>query len=405
MTDGPNEKKKKVAVACQGGGIHASFSVGVLIEILKNIEQQNKAKGSTDRKRFELVGLSGTSAGALCALMVWYGLAPKNGRAGSAHEAIKGLEGVWKSFAATTRTERIVNLLAYSTFMAQEYEVPVLGLNAPVFSMNPAGLISQAVFAALPLLRIREQYYDLKKLLDEACPEFESIDWENLQTRLLVGATEVVNGIETTFDSDRNMPNQGGKHREPALKQRWRERLPLSLGGVTASGTWPQFFSAKEIGGRYYWDGLYSQNPPIREFLAGVLPQHVPDEIWVVRINPQQSAELPQSNAEIIDRENELMGNLSLNKELDFIVTVNDWIKKFGGGLAKEYKHVRVRTIKMTKETAEALRYSSKFDRSRGFMERLRREGETVARKWLQDWPDVDCYPEDAGYWPRPRLY
>ena len=56
MTDGPNEKKKKVAVACQGGGIHASFSVGVLVEILKAIEQQNKAKDSTDRKRFELVG-------------------------------------------------------------------------------------------------------------------------------------------------------------------------------------------------------------------------------------------------------------------------------------------------------------------------------------------------------------
>jgi NTE family protein len=288
--------------------------------------------------------------------------------------------------------------------MAQEYEVPVLGLNAPVFSMNPAGLISQAVFAALPLLKVREQYYDLKKLLDEACPEFESIDWEHLQTRLLVGATEVVNGIETTFDSDRNMPNQGHKHREPTVKQRWRERLPLSLGGVAASGTWPQFFSAKEVCGRYYWDGLYSQNPPIREFLAGVHPQHVPDEIWVVRINPQQWSEPPQSNAEIIDRENELMGNLSLNKELDFVLTVNDWIEKFGGGLA-EKKKVKVRTIKMREPTAEALRYSSKFDRSRGFMDRLRREGEEVAREWLQHWPNVGCYPEDAAYWPRPRVY
>src|SRR5215510_2938241 len=105
MTDGPNEKKK-VAVACQGGGIHAFFSVGVLIEILKNIEQQNKAKGSTDRKRLELVGLSGTSAGALCALMVWYVLAPKNGRAGAKDEAIKGLEGFGESFTATASTER-----------------------------------------------------------------------------------------------------------------------------------------------------------------------------------------------------------------------------------------------------------------------------------------------------------
>jgi predicted acylesterase/phospholipase RssA len=45
---------KKVAVACQGGGIHAAFAVGVLTEILKEYE----------KKKFELVGLSGTSAGA-----------------------------------------------------------------------------------------------------------------------------------------------------------------------------------------------------------------------------------------------------------------------------------------------------------------------------------------------------
>src|SRR5262249_58040591 len=133
---------------------------------------------------------------------------------------------------------------------------------------------------------------------------------------------------------------RGGNQGEPplAVPQRGRERLPLSLGGVAASGTCPQFFPAKEIDDRYYWDALYSQTPPIREFLAGVLPQHVPDEIWVVRINPQQWSEPPQSNAEIIDRENELMGNLSLNKELDFILTVNDWIKK-ERGLA-EKKHV-----------------------------------------------------------------
>jgi NTE family protein len=47
----------KVAVACQGGGMHAGFEIGVLTEILEDINE---------RKRFELVGVSGTSA-ALCA--------------------------------------------------------------------------------------------------------------------------------------------------------------------------------------------------------------------------------------------------------------------------------------------------------------------------------------------------
>ncbi len=385
MVDAPT----KVAVACQGGGIHASFAVGVLTEILKKY----------DKKKFELVGLSGTSAGALCTLLVWYGLAPKNGRAGSVGEAIKSLQDFWKRFAATTRAEKMVNLLAYFGFRAQEYETPLLGLNAPVFGFNPGGLISKAVFAGLPLLRVRQEYFDLDELLEEACPEFDGIDWRKLETRLMVGASEVINGIETAFDSDCNMPDQGRKHTKPTVAHRWRQRLPLSLDGVAASGTWPQFLEAKKIDGRYYWDGLYSQNPPIREFLASVHKQHVPDEIWVVRINPQQSPWRPQSNAEILDRENELTGNLSLNKELDFILTVNDWIAQFGGSFAEKYKRVTVRTIKMTRETAAELRYSSKFDRNWGFMDRLRREGEAVARDWLSRWPDVGCYPDDAAYY------
>ena len=81
--DGPT----KVAIGCQGGGMHAAFAVGVLTEILKDIR---------NKKQFELVGVSGTSAGALCALMVWYGLAPKDGSPGSVDEAIKGLNAFWE---------------------------------------------------------------------------------------------------------------------------------------------------------------------------------------------------------------------------------------------------------------------------------------------------------------------
>ena len=72
---------KKVAIGCQGGGMHAAFGVGVLTEVLIDIR---------DKKRVELAGLSGTTAGALCALMAWYGLAPKkNGRPGSVDDAIE----------------------------------------------------------------------------------------------------------------------------------------------------------------------------------------------------------------------------------------------------------------------------------------------------------------------------
>jgi NTE family protein len=137
----------------------------------------------------------------------------------------------------------------------------------------------------------------------------------------------------------------------------------------------------------------------VREFIAGVAQKQVPDGVWIVRINPQQWPELPKSNADIQDRQNELMGNLSLNKELDFILTVNEWRARYPGKFEKKHKHVTVRTIKMKEKTADELRYSSKFDRSRDFIERLRIEGQAVARDWLNRWPNhVGCYPDDAAY-------
>ena len=137
-----SSKRKKIAVGCQGGGMHAAFEVGVLTEILKDCE----------KKKFELVGLSGTSAGALCALMVWYGLVPKNGRPGSESAAIDKLNDFWDHFVAKTGAETVLNLLTFGALRAEETEIPVLGINAPIFGLNPAGAVLQAdrPFAAAP---------------------------------------------------------------------------------------------------------------------------------------------------------------------------------------------------------------------------------------------------------------
>jgi NTE family protein len=383
----------KVAVACQGGGMHAAFAVGVLTEILK------KAKD----EKFELVGLSGTSAGALVALMVWYGLAPKNGVIGSEDDARRLLNKFWNNFVANTPAETVLNFFTYRTFRAEEAEIPWLGINAPLFAgtFNPYGAIYKAIADSLPRLGVRQQYLDLGELLKHYCPKFKNVDWESVKTRLLIGASEVVNGFETVFDSGVNSKlvrlNKGMQ--DP--KNYWRQQLPLSLEGVAASGTLPILRRAEELTDEegYYWDGLYSHNPPVRDFVTIDKNEHKPDELWIIRINPQQRGDsAPKTNASIIDRENELMGNLSLNKELDFILFVNNWSQKHGGKFAQDKKDVTVRTIKMTEETADALQYSSKFDRSRAFMERLRGEGEDVAQSWLKQWPKVGKYPEDAGY-------
>jgi NTE family protein len=405
------ETVRRVAIGCQGGGMHAAFEVGVLTEILEHLERQNDPEYQKQKEdRFELVGLSGTSAGALCALITWYGLVKKNGSAGSLSAAARDLNRFWNEFTANTAPERALN--TWSSFVFSQQETERLGFVLPMLGVNPRSAFSRAVTAGLPYLGVRRQYYDLIDLLKRFCPQFDNIDWDNLKTRLMVGASEIMNGIETVFDSDLKMRDQGGKHTHPTVSHRWRQRRPLSLQGVAASGTLPTFRPSERIEGGVYWDGLYSQNPPVREFVASVHPRHVPDEIWIIRINPQQCAQVPESIAEIEDRQNELMGNLSLNKELDFVLTVNDWIRKYPArydekqkkevGFGADYKPVTVRTIKMRRELAAELRYSSKFDRSRAFVDRLREEGHAVARQWLDQWPNVGCYPDDAGYYQRP---
>jgi NTE family protein len=375
---------KKIVIGCQGGGAHAAFEAGVLTEILEDIEQS---------KRFNLVGISGTSAGALCALMVWYGLAPKNGRPGSTREAIDKINSFWDGFAASTPAETVLNASAYAAMRGEEQEVPLLGINAPIFGLNPAGLLSKAMTAGLPPIGVRKEYYDFDTMVASACPDFGSIDWASVKTRVLLGASEVIHGIETVFDSDCNKGSDG----EPTVTHRWRKRLPLTLSSVAASGSLPTLREAERIGRDYFWDGLYSQNPPIREFVAG--KDEVPDEVWIIRINPQQWPELPVTNADIQDRQNELMGNLSLNKELDFILTVNAWCERYKDeSFGKAHKKIIIRTIKMKKETADALRFSSKFNRGRGFLDRLRAEGRDVAREWLSRWPQKEAYPDDAAY-------
>ena len=104
--------------------------------------------------------------------MAWYGLAPKNGSLGSVDEAVFSLNDFWEDFVASTSAETVLNSLTYGAFRAEETEIPVLGVNAPVFGLNPRDVIYKAVAACLPSLGVRKQYFDLDHMLAEACPAF-----------------------------------------------------------------------------------------------------------------------------------------------------------------------------------------------------------------------------------------
>ena len=102
----------------------------------------------------------------------------------------------------------------------------------------------------------------------------------NKRHACLIGASEVVNGSRPCLiprSIKECKAENKGMHpvKHPKDRSRyWRQRLPLSLSGVAASGTLPSLREAEHIkADGHYWDGLYSQNPPVREFFEPPAPE------------------------------------------------------------------------------------------------------------------------------------
>ena len=95
---------------------------------------------------------------------------------------------------------------------------------------------------------------------------------------------------------------------------------------LLASAAIPEMFRAVTVPGRgVYWDGLFSQNPPIHDLIDLRI-----DELWLIQINPSTCARVPTETHEILDRRNALSGNLSMEQELAFIDTLNRAIASGG---------------------------------------------------------------------------
>lgn len=411
---------KRIALACQGGGTHAAFTWGVLTEILRTKKEWDAKLGGGDT--FRITAISGTSAGALCAMATWYGLVPNtiDSTCGSIDKAIERLDNLWTVFAASNPVELFHNQMVAKLLTLQSRGVPFPG-SSPYDAMGSLGL------AGLSMLGARPQYLEFPALLKTMCPEFDAIDWRGVaksDVRVVVGAIEVLSGNFEVFDSDKTLEQKdlhpNGSNAEQYNVTRWRMRRSISLEGVAASGTLPEILPAQEIPetvfptctpgqtvtrSAYYWDGLYSQNPPVLDLVDARSKEEKPDEIWVIRINPQE-APRPEDHVrleEIRDRENELAGNLALNQELDHILSINRWIEQYGTEHPPldQCKTITVRTIKMRRETAWGLQYTTKFDRNPAHLARLRDEGRQVAAEWLEGWrrdKDFPSYPDDARY-------
>ncbi|WP_306059786.1 patatin-like phospholipase family protein [Natronococcus wangiae] len=317
------DESTQVAIACQGGGSHTAFTAGVLKHLLSEHERQS----------YELVALSGTSGGAVCATAAWYGLL-----AGGTDRAVETIEGIWRDFAAHSPLDKLTN-----TWTVRMVQFAARG--GPMLTVSPYDLPFTSS-GRDRFLSTLEAHIDFDRV-----PELAA----DAPVDLIVGAADVTEGEFDTF------------HNEAVTAE-----------AVLASAAIPTLFEAVEIDNRWYWDGLFSQNPPIRDFLT--MPRDVeekPDEIWIVQINPKHREEVPESIEDIGDRRNELAGNLSLYQEIYFIRQINDLVER--GDLPEEYKPIDVKFIELGGE----LSAPSKLDRDPAFVKQLMQRGERRAERFL----------------------
>jgi NTE family protein len=320
-------KSRKVAIACQGGGSHTAFTAGVIKRLLR----------AEELKRYEVVGLSGTSGGAVCALLAWHNLLR-----GDAQGAAEALDAFWRDNSATAPHEQIINSWVLWASSLQNF------ITMPVVSPYYDNYFS--VSALEEFKRMLERRVDFAKV---------DLQPEDSYPVLFVGAVDVLSGEFRTFNSR-------------------RERITSET--ILASAAIPTLFRSVRPGdGGTYWDGLFSQNPPVRE-----LTDEGPDEIWVVQINPKELQTEPRTVLEIVDRRNELSGNLSLYQELRSIEKIDQLLEE--GLLSPEgkYKQIVVRVIELSRSRfSRSLGTASKLDRDPRFIEELMSHGEARAEEFL----------------------
>lgn len=314
------EKKDRtgVAIACQGGGSHTAFTAGALKKILKE---------RTDK--YDIVALSGTSGGAVCAFLAWYGLLDND-----RNKAVQLLDSFWKEISASSFPDILMNEWFVGSARLQG--------TAPVLEISPYYYPPLAQERLKEILERLVKFDTIEGMIDKNSPD------------LLVGAVDVRSGDFKVFRNSE-----------------------INVSSILASAAIPTFLRAVPVNGNLYWDGLFSQNPPVRDFVDGAVSK--PDEIWVIQINPQNRKVEPRSVRDIMDRRNELSGNLSLYQELDFIEKVNSWVK--AGYLPPEkYKQIDVKWIQMLDEELDT---SSKLDRDPSFIRYMMKYGEEEAEKLL----------------------
>jgi NTE family protein len=347
---GAQPKIKRINLALQGGGAHGAFTWGVLEQILGD-------------ERIAIEGISGTSAGAINAVMLADGLA-RGGR----EEAIKRLGDFWRSASSTgnlpaLQREVMQRLLSFTPIEGSPLLAwfDVMSRYLSPYDVNPLNIN--------PLKDLIERFVDFDKLRADA------------DLQLFISATNVQTGRVRIFPREK-----------------------ITADAVMASACLPTLFRAVEIDGVPYWDGGYLGNPVIFPFFRTTSTE----DVLVVQINPLERRETPTSSSEIINRINEITFNSSLIDEyraIDFVARLIDQGKLPRGTGPGQYRRINVHRILLDRFGTHFDSFS-KLSTDYDFFNMLHISGTRAARRFLDDHFDdigvkstVDLQAEAQAEW------
>jgi len=247
------EAPRTLNLGLQGGGAHGAYSWGVLDALLED-------------GRFSFDGISGTSAGAMNAVVLADGLM-KGGKEG----AREALTSFWYDIAHS---------------VPMEFSRPVPGSKGIALLPTTKILMNWTQYFS-PYQLNPLNFNPLKKLLEDKI-DFESLRQES-PVRLFLAATNARTGKLRLFRTPEITPDT-----------------------LLASACLPILHQSVVIDGEPYWDGGYSANPAVFPLFNECESR----DILLVMLAPSVYGEVPRTAEEIRARTLEFAFNTSLLREM-----------------------------------------------------------------------------------------
>ncbi|GGF76487.1 alpha/beta hydrolase [Azorhizobium oxalatiphilum] len=318
---------KAISLALQGGGAHGAFTWGVLDRLLQE-------------DSITISGISGTSAGAMNAVVLASGLAK-----GGPEAARAALEQFWRDVSRDGRMSPLQRTAFDRLFGSWS------------LAQNPAYLAFEVASRFLSPYDLNPLNINPLRDILTAHVDFEAIRASDV--KVFISATNVRTGRARIFG-----------HEE------------MTAEAVMASACLPQLFQAVEIDGVPYWDGGYMGNPPLFPLYEKVEAE----DLLLVQINPILREETPRTAAEIQNRINEITFNASLLAQLRMIQRGTELIEQglLSRWTLKDHRLRRMRLHRIGGEDELAkMDVSSKMNPEWAFLKHLHDIGRQSAETFL----------------------